>query len=143
MIIEATILVEPTAKARPKIAVVGGHAMAYTPKKTVRAEAQVIADIRHQLGQLQGFRAGTPVKLMATFYRLRPASLPKRVTMPVTRPDMDNYVKLLEDALNHFAFPDDAQITTMVVRKRFAWPGEVPRIQLKLEEDTDYAEVQR
>jgi Holliday junction resolvase RusA-like endonuclease len=139
--IEATILVEPTAKGRPRMTVVAGHARAYTPKKTVRAEAQVIADIRHQLGNMEHtaiFGPGVAVKLTATFYRPRPASLPKRVTLPVSRPDMDNYVKLLEDALNHFAFPDDAQITTMVVRKRFAWPGEVPRIELRLEEDTDF-----
>ncbi len=137
MEISATILVEPVAKGRPRVAVVNNHARAYTPQKTVRAEMQVIADIRHQLGELQPFSAGTPVKLTATFYRVRPKGLPKRVILPITRPDCDNYVKLLEDALNKFAFPDDAQITTMIVRKRFAEPGSVPRIELRLETDCE------
>uniref|UniRef100_A0A6M3IY95 Putative endodeoxyribonuclease n=1 Tax=viral metagenome TaxID=1070528 RepID=A0A6M3IY95_9ZZZZ len=55
--------------------------------------------------------------------------------MPITKPDLDNYIKTLLDALNGYAFRDDAQVTSLEVKKRFAGTGEVPRIELTLEVD--------
>jgi Holliday junction resolvase RusA-like endonuclease len=137
--ISATILVEPVAKGRPRVSVVNGNARAYTPKKTANAETAIAYDIRHQMPNVPDiFFTSTPIKLTAIFYRPRPKHLPKRVTMPVTKPDLDNYVKLLEDALNGYAFRDDSQITTMTVTKRFAAQGEVPRIELTLEVDNGH-----
>ena len=135
-VIESVIFVEPVAKGRARIAVVNGHAHGYTPKKTATAENLIIASIRQQVGQ-DGvvFAAGTALRLEATFYRLRPKHLPKRVTMPVSKPDCDNYGKLLLDALNHFVFHDDSQVTTLVLKKRFAGPEQPPRIELKVRED--------
>lgn len=130
-----TILVEPVAKGRPRFTVVDGHATAYTPARTRNAEAMIVAMIRTQVRQVGTFEAGVPLRLEATFYRTRPRHLPKRVTMPVTRPDAENYSKLLMDALNRFVFPDDAQITDLHVKKRFAEPGSVPRIELEITED--------
>lgn len=136
--LRATILIEPVAKGRPRMTMVNGHARAYTPKKTAMAEMQIACEIRHQLREIpECFFSNTAIKLTATFYRQRPRHLPKRVKLPVSRPDLDNYIKLLEDALNGYAFRDDAQITTLVVRKRFAAPGDVPRIDLTLEIDEE------
>jgi Holliday junction resolvase RusA-like endonuclease len=134
--LEAVIFVEPVAKGRARVAVVNGHAHGYTPKKTANAEALIIASIRQQVGQ-DGvvFEAGVALRLDATFYRVRPKHLPKRVTMPVSKPDCDNYGKLLLDALNHFAFQDDSQVTTLVLRKRFAGPEQQPRIELRIREE--------
>ena len=39
--------------------------------------------------------------------------------MPYRKPDLDNFLKLLLDALNGLVFADDAQITTMIVKKRW------------------------
>ena len=47
--INATTLVEPVAKGRPRMAVIGKHVRAYTPSKTRKTEDMIIADIRHQL----------------------------------------------------------------------------------------------
>lgn len=136
MDINMTILVEPTAKGRPRMAVVNGRARAYTPARTRSAEAQIIADIRHQLGDVQPITPGTPVKLTVTFYRPRPRSLPRRVEYPVTKPDTDNYLKLCLDSLNHYLL-DDAQVTWIDARKRYAAAGEQPRIELSLTEDIE------
>jgi len=133
--IEVTILVEPTAKGRPRLTTVNGHARAYTPQKTVKAEAMIMADIRHEVMAHGRFEAGIPLRLEATFYRERPKHLPKRITMPMTRPDCDNYAKLLLDALNGYAFPDDSQLTSVKFKKRFCQPGQVPRIELRISED--------
>lgn len=134
--IETIIFVEPVAKGRARVAVVNGHAHGYTPKKTANAESLIIASIRQQLGQ-DGvvFDDGVPLRLEATFYRLRPKHLPKRVTMPVSRPDCDNYGKLLLDALNHFAFADDSQVVSLVLHKRYVQLGQQPRIELKIREE--------
>jgi Holliday junction resolvase RusA-like endonuclease len=134
--VNTVIFVEPTAKARARVAVFNGHVHGYTPRKTANAESLIIASIRQEMGaNIVHFEAGTPLRLEATFYRVKPKSTPKRVTMPVTKPDCDNYGKLLMDALNHFVFVDDSQVTTLILKKRFARPEDHPRIELTIQED--------
>ena len=132
--IETTIYVEPTAKARPRSTIIAGRVRTYTPKKTRNAEAMIEAMIRTQVMQLGAFEEGIPLRLEATFYRDRPKHLPKRVTMPVSRPDYDNYAKLLTDALEKFVYKNDSQICTALIKKRFGSP---PRIELTIEEDVE------
>lgn len=127
--IQTTIYMEPVAKGRARVTVRGGHAIAYTPQKTVVAEQFIRY---HVMDLKQSYNAGVPLRLEATFYRRRPKHLAKKVTMPVQRPDWDNYAKLLMDALEKYAYHDDAQITTALIRKRF---GEPPRIELKITKD--------
>lgn len=136
MRIAATILTEPVPKGRPRATVAGGHARMYTPAKTRKSEEEIKAEIRHSLGDFQPFPEKVPIRLIAVFYRARPKNLPKKVSRPVQKPDLDNYLKTLSDALNGFAFPDDSQVTTLMVKKVFAAPGTFPRIELLLEEDS-------
>ena len=63
---------------------------------------------------------------------MQPKHVPKRVTMPTTKSNLDNYTKLLTNALQKFVYANDSQNTTMVVRKRFGVP---PRIELVSRED--------
>lgn len=132
--LKTVIYVEPTAKARPRSTVIHGRVHTYTPKKTRNTEAMIEAMIRTQVMELGAFQDGIPLRLEATFYRERPKALPKRVTMPVSRPDYDNYAKLLTDALEKFVYKNDSQICTALVRKRFGSP---PRIELTIEVDSD------
>ncbi len=134
---ETTIFMKPVAKGRAKVGKIAGHATMYTPKKTVNAEAQVIAAIRQEIGPVGlMFDAGVPLYLGAIFYMERPKSAKKSVTMPTTRPDADNLGKMLMDALNGFLFRDDAQLTSVLFRKRYCLPGQVPRIEFKLREES-------
>lgn len=119
------ILGEPVAKGRPKISSFGGHARAYTPTKTRNAENDIRAQIIQQLPKgfkpLQG-----PLKATVNFRRTMPASIPKcrRATaLPMTRPDLDNYLKLLWDAFNSVVIEDDAQIVQLDARKSYGTPG--------------------
>ena len=128
--IETIIYVEPTAKARPRSTIIAGRVRTYTPAKTKKAEAMIEAMIRTQVMELGAFDDGVPLRLEATFYRERPKSLPKRVIMPVSRPDYDNYAKLLTDALEKFVYKNDSQICTALIKKRFGSP---PRIELTIE----------
>ncbi len=130
--ISTTIFVEPTAKARPKSTIIQGRVHTYTPAKTRNAQTMIQAMIRTQVMELGSFEEGVPLFLEATFYRERPKHLPKRVTMPVSRPDYDNYAKLLTDSLEKFVYKNDSQICTALIKKRFGSP---PRIELTIEVD--------
>jgi len=131
MKISKVIYVEPIPKGRPRATIQGGHVFIYTPKKTVVAENM----IRQALLGEGAFGEGIPLRLEATFFRQRPKSLPKRVTLPVTKPDLSNYLKTLEDALEKFVYRDDSQIVDLHVKKRFGSP---PRIELTISsEDID------
>jgi len=133
--IEAIIYIEPTAKGRPKATSFGGHARLYTPAKTRKAEQNILALIRTELkNKFQSFDKGIPLHLTATFFLAKPASSPKKITHPVKRPDLDNYVKTLLDALNGYIFPDDSQIVSMILRKSFGTP---PRIELMIREEVE------
>jgi len=59
-----------------------------------------------------------PLALTITIWRLKPRSWPKRRLWPDSRPDVDNYTKLVADALTGVVFRDDAQICRLVVEKR-------------------------
>lgn len=135
MKIETTILVQPAPKGRPRTIFKGGRFITFTPTKTEQAETQIRLQLQHledRLNQRLYFEKDVPIRLEVTFYRVRPVSAPRRVSMPTAAPDFDNYAKLLTDAIEKFFYHSDSQITTAIIRKRFGVP---PRIELKLEED--------
>ena len=133
MELKATILVEPEPKGRARgfVNKRTGRLQFYTPNKTVKTEAAIRAAL---VDTLCGFEREIPVYLEATFYLSRPASAPKRITMPAKKPDIDNLMKTLTDALEKFCYANDSQITTALIKKRF---GNPPRIELTLKEDND------
>ena len=121
----------PVAKARARVCMVNGYARAFTPTKTVNAESAIrAAFLQSGAGK---YPAGVPLSLVISIYRPRPRSLPKRFLWPVTRPDLDNYLKLVLDALNGFAWEDDAQVVMLRGVKRF---GEPPRIEIEIDDHT-------
>ncbi|AQU06087.1 RusA family crossover junction endodeoxyribonuclease [Dehalococcoides mccartyi] len=120
------IYMEPVAKGRPRL----GRFGAYTPDKTINAEAYIRYTLVQEFHE-PPFGTGQPLKLTAVFYRQRPASAAKRVIQPVTKPDIDNYLKLLCDACNGVLWADDSQITSIQGTKRFG----NPRIELTVESD--------
>jgi Holliday junction resolvase RusA-like endonuclease len=63
------------------------------------------------------------VSFTALFYVPRPSTAPKRVVMPLKRPDIDNLVHKLTDQFNGVFWKDDSQIVDVIARKRFAADG--------------------
>ena len=124
-----SILGEPVAKGRPKITTFKGFARAYTPIKTRNAEADVRSQIIAQLPK--GHKPFTyPVSIKLTIMRAKPKSASKKVTEPITRPDLDNYIKLYLDAMNTIVFSDDALIVDITARKKFAVCGAGAHIEV-------------
>lgn len=50
---------------------------------------------------------------------------------PTKKPDIDNIVKIILDAMNKFAFKDDTQITKLSVEKKY---GEEEKVYIEIEE---------
>lgn len=79
-----------------------------------------------------------PLKLTAVFWLPIPQSWSERkkqkavigLVLPDKRPDLSNYVKLVEDSLNQVVFVDDAQITDYAVKKRY---GVAPQTVITVE----------
>lgn len=132
--IHLVVLVEPVGKARARVFFNRrtGKMGAFTPTNTATVENFIRYTVHQELQEKAPFPAGMPLKLHAIFYRPRPKSTPRRVTLPATKPDWDNYAKTLCDALEKFIYPQDSQITTAVIKKRF---GDPPRIEFWLDED--------
>lgn len=74
-----------------------------------------------------------------TAYRSTPKSFSKKKTaaaergdiLPVTKPDADNYLKGVKDALKGVIWKDDSQVVDAFVRKRYS---SRPRIEVKIKQ---------
>jgi Holliday junction resolvase RusA-like endonuclease len=118
------VITDPVAKARPRIAMRGGHAHAYTPAKTQQAEWRIRTAFCEKYPDHEAWIG--PISLAVTASLSMPASIPKKrreTALPVTRPDADNYLKTVLDALNGVAFKDDSQVVRVLFAKRYATDG--------------------
>jgi len=76
-------------------------------------------------------------------FRQRPKTLPKRIKWPVTKPDVDNYAKLVFDAFNGFIWPDDKEVVWLEATKAFC-DDRGPRVEIvvfRVEEELVNAEL--
>jgi Holliday junction resolvase RusA-like endonuclease len=125
-----TILIEPEAKQRPRVMMKGGHPLIYSPSENKKAEDAIRREATRQL-DMQPIKKDVPLILKAVFYRRKPDSKSKKVLYPVSKPDIVNYLSLLCDALEAFAYENDSQIVDVIVGKRYGSP---PRIEIEIEE---------
>ena len=112
-----TVHMEVVGKARPKVTFTGAGVMAYTPKKTVEAEALIKQEWITRHGRNSQFKGAVAVTIVTE--RRLPASRPNRVQVEddTFKPDVDNVAKLVLDALNKVAYEDDKQVTELTVQK--------------------------
>lgn len=89
------------------------------------------------------FDQGVPVLVRLVFVMPRPSGLPKtRATPPHTkRPDVDKLERAVLDAIGSAGvWHDDAQVTAVVKRKRYAEPGESPGCHIHVQPNTNLLE---
>ena len=77
------------------------------------------------------------VRLAVCFYLEKPASVSKSRPLPSVKPDVSKLVRAVEDSLSGILIDDDAQITDIVVAKRYGIP-ERAEIQVEIIEDAAY-----
>lgn len=131
-----TVPGQPQGKGRPRFAVNGGYARAYTPERTASYENLVKLSYQREYGQTM--TAGA-LKMAIRAYYTMPSSWSKkrrlaalnREIYPVVKPDMDNIVKVICDALNGIAYLDDKQIVSLEMYKRY---DVAPRVEVLIEE---------
>lgn len=122
-------------KGRPKFTMQVGYAKAYTPQKTRDYERLV------QLSYLRYHKYCSSKSLRVMIYiyinpnkndskKLKIAKLSNEV-LPNKKPDIDNVVKAILDALNGVAYKDDTQINDLVVRRRH---GLTEKVKVTIEE---------
>lgn len=134
---------KPVAKGRPRfVSTQGGKFKVYTPKETESYEGKV-AYLAKQAMIEAGITiapANVPVEveIEATFAAPKslwgkPGGRKERATLKAlgdgmlgrtSKPDLDNIIKVICDALNGVAWHDDAQVVRVVAYKRIAWPAD-------------------
>lgn len=122
---------EPVAKGRPRVTKFG----TYTPAKTKNYETLVreLYIIQHGQTLLDGELS---VDIKAYFTIPKSTSKKKKEQMvgqsirPVKKPDLDNVMKSITDALNEIAYKDDSQIVTASIAKYYS---EEPRVEVLIE----------
>lgn len=129
---QLTVFVEPVAKQRPRYTR-SGHV--YTPDKTAKYEKLIREcwELSHE-----GLWTGDIV-MLCDFYVPIPKSMSKKDKQkavecelrPSKKPDIDNYIKAVMDALNEVAYWDDRQIISITANK---WYATEPRVDIRLKE---------
>ena len=125
----------PVGKGRPRVAVQGGHAHAYTPQRTKDYEwlvqkcfaAQKCAVMPRGEALSVTVEAVCPVPESAT--KKQRAEMLEGRTLPTKKPDADNVLKIILDALNGVAYEDDRQIVALAIRKTY---GEKPVVRVEI-----------
>ena len=115
----------PVAKGRPKFRKVGKFVQAYTPAKTHKAEKFIADCFKRQIETVP--TEYEHIGMTCNFYMPFPKGTSKKrqnewheIKFHVKRPDLDNLIKTICDALNGIAFADDSAVTHMDVCKLYS-----------------------
>ena len=122
-----TIIGNPIPQGRPRFYNRGRFTGCYDPEISKNAKH----DIRMQLLAQNPIKLDGPLKIVLHFHLKRPKSLPKRITYHIKKPDIDNLIKLLLDALRDICWHDDNQIVELIARKDY---GEDLRTEITISE---------
>lgn len=104
-----------------------GKSMSMTPEQTVLYE-NFIKERFLQVGAGFYLERGKPVTMRIAAWFLPPKSVSKKRRadmlegreLPLKKPDMDNIVKVVADALNGIAYHDDTQIAYVAAKKAYS-----------------------
>lgn len=111
--ITISLLGTPVPKGRPRF----GNGRAYTPKRTRDYENALKALIKEQ--SIQGPIEVTINAIFPRPQRLMPKKHPDGLILHTKRPDLDNIIKAVLDALNK-TLEDDAQVCIIHAYKYYA-----------------------
>jgi len=122
-------------KSRPRFTNRNGYVTAYTPKRTMDYEKKV-REAYLEIYQPLKWVDKEPLEMVINAYFQIPTSVSgkKRTRMlideyPTKKPDLDNCIKSVADALNGMAYEDDSQIVSIVARKFWS---ESPKLEVTI-----------
>lgn len=114
---------KPLPKERPRFNTKSGHA--YTPLKTAKYESHI--KFAAQCVCQRPFENAVEMTIRFNFLKAKSSKL----THVTKRPDLDNLIKPILDALNGVAFVDDSQIVQIYASKKF---GDFENIEITVHE---------
>ncbi len=132
---EFEMIGEPVGKARPRMNTRTGRA--YTPTNTKLYEYSLRQWFIREYPYFVPIESRVKVTIIAYFGIPKSTSKKKAAEMiagnisPTKKPDADNIIKIVLDAMNNFAFKDDTQVTKLEIEKKY---DNTPRIYIKVEE---------
>lgn len=132
---EFEVIGDIKGKARPRVNTY--TCKAYTPTNTKDYELLVKQYFKIKYPRFVPLENRIAVKIIATFKVPKTTTkkdreqIEKGLISPTKKPDIDNIVKIILDALNQMAFKDDTQITKLEVEKVY---GEEEKVYVAIEE---------
>ncbi len=124
-----------TGKGRPRINSYTG--IVYTPSKTKDYEELVEQYFLLKYPKFNILETRIKITIIA-YFNIPKTTNKKDINLmlenkisPTKKPDIDNIVKIVLDAMNKFAFKDDNQITKLEVEKIY---GKEEKIYIRIEE---------
>ena len=135
-LIRIKLPIEPVPQSRPKVAFKNGATWTYYPPKTVQAREEFTALIQRHIDKI--FPEHLPLRLTISFYRQRSKWVGVGEDLPVRKPDLNNFLSMALDCMSGILYPDDAQVTKVIMKKRWAAGGnwrEPGYIEIEIVED--------
>lgn len=131
---------EAVGKGRPRVSRQGDVVRTYTPKKTRQFETAFRTEFIARTSEpMPVYKKDTQleaiidigVSIPKSYTKKRQELCRQRKEAPTKKPDIDNIIKSILDALNGYAYEDDSQIVFIVADKHYA---EEPYIEVKIDE---------
>lgn len=123
----------PQQQERPRAAYINKKIVLYDPPNSKKYKEFLKKEIQKQEVKL----LTEPIKVKIHFFVPIPKSYTKKQhaliqenkLLPSKKPDLSNYIKLIEDAFNNILYKDDAQIIELIAKKSYS---ETPRIEIEV-----------
>ena len=134
MVYEFEVIGDIKGKARPRVNTYTGTA--YTPTGTKDYENLIKQYFKVKYPRYEALDGRVAIKIIAYFEVTKNTTkkdkklIEEGLLSPTKKPDIDNIVKIILDALNKMAFKDDNQITKLEVEKLY---GSEEKIVVKVE----------
>jgi Holliday junction resolvase RusA-like endonuclease len=134
--IQFTVYGEPVAQGRPRATMIDGHIRMYDPKKSrdFKDYVRLVAS-EHRPEKLREGPISLVVKVykptLKSFSKKKKAAAEAGQLRPTSKPDVSNYLKLIEDALTGVIWKDDSQIIDCSISKYYS---ETPRTEIQIKE---------
>jgi Holliday junction resolvase RusA-like endonuclease len=111
------------------------HSKAFDPSKSKDWKNTVGWQVR---SEYHGKPHLGPVVMDCYFYLPRPKRLPKKYQFHTRKPDLDNLLKAVKDALKGIIYKDDSQVFDGRTRKLYGYP---PRVVIALQLLSDDGQI--
>jgi len=146
--IEFTVEGEPKGKERPRF---GNRGQVYTPDKTATYENQIKIAYYEQCGNAKFAEESQLELFVKAYYKIPKNTSKKKKTVmlseqirPTKKPDGDNILKVVADALNGVCYKDDKNLVSMSIEKFYS---DMPRIEVVVQkvitDENDSSEMMR